>query len=116
MKSTISCDVEISISMDGMETVEPVPECLQEAFLCPPSRHTRGTRENDVILPKRYAQLISGDTDDVEMVKPRNSSDDKLTDREQDIGKALDWIKQEIVSMFGWMVVINAIWLYLLLY
>lgn len=99
MKPTSTCDVEISITMDGMETVEPVPECLQEAFLSNSPRDTWKMMENHVILPKRFAQHISNNTDSQKSEIQRVTADDKMTDRERDIGTALSWIKQEIVSI-----------------
>lgn len=97
MKSTSSCDVEISVTVNGMETVEPVPECLQDVFLCHSLQGTCKTRENRVSLPKRYAQLLSGTTAD-EKAEERETITDKMSERERDIGTALDWIKQELVS------------------
>lgn len=108
MKPTSSCDVEISFTMDGMETVEPVPECLQEMFLSNTLCDTCPAKQNDVILPERYAQLISTCSECEKERKQQKFAEDKISDRERDLGTALDWIKQEIVSRHIVKIIITA--------
>ena len=93
MKSSGTCEVEISITaMDGEETVEPVPECLQGAVMT-----TQGDCEPEpkelVMLPLRFTQMINCRNCDKQRIG------DNLSDREKDIQTALKWIKQEIVSI-----------------
>ena len=91
MKSRSQCEVEISITMDGEETVEPVPECLQGAVMPAPGLSDSNSEEQ-VTLPLRYVQLMNCADCDKQRVG------DKLSDREKDLHTALKWIKQEIVS------------------
>ena len=93
MKSSSKCEVEISIIMDGEETVEPIPECLQGAVMATPGDTESHPGEN-VTLPLRYTQMIN--CTDCE----KQRIGDKLSDREKDLHTALKWIKQEIVSWF----------------
>ena len=86
MKSSSTCEVEISITaMDGEESVEPVPECLQGAV-----RATSGDSGSEpqelVTLPLRFTQMIN--CTDCE----KQRIGDNLSDRERDIGTALMWI------------------------
>lgn len=92
MKSRSQCEVEISITMDGEETVEPVPECLQGAVM-PAPELSDSNSEEQVTLPLRYVQLMNCADCDKQRVG------DKLSDREKDLHTALKWIKQEIILM-----------------
>ena len=93
MKSSSSCAVEISITaMDGEETVEPVPECLQGAVLATPG--DSGSEPQELVkLPLRFTQMINCTDCDKQRLG------DNLSDREKDIHTALKWIRQEIVSI-----------------
>ncbi|XP_053395079.1 uncharacterized protein LOC123524204 [Mercenaria mercenaria] len=99
MKSCGRCDVEISVTFDGMETVEPVPECLQEAFLSSSPTDTGTSQQNHVTLPSRYAQWINNCTDAEKQQISRDLAEEKPLKREKDLSTALEWIKQEMVIM-----------------
>lgn len=92
MKSSSTCEVEISITMDGEETVESVPECLQGAVLSTPGDAKPETQEH-VTLPLRYTQMLNCTDCEKQRVG------DNMLDREKDLHTALKWIKQEIMLM-----------------
>ena len=78
--------------MDGEETVEPVPECLQGTVLATPGDYGPEPQEL-VTLPLRFTQMIN--CRDYE----KQRIGDNISDREKDIHTALKWIRQEIVSI-----------------
>ena len=100
MKSSGKCDVEISVTFDGMETVEPVPECLQEAFLSSSPTEREKSQQNHVTLPNRYAQWVSNFTDVEKQKVIHEMATETPLEREKDLGTALQWIKQEMVRIF----------------
>jgi hypothetical protein len=100
MKSCGKCDVEISVTFDGLETVEPVPECLQEAFLSSSPTETGTSQQNHVTLPNRYAQWVNNFTDAEKQEINVDMATETTREREKDLGTALQWIKQEMVSSF----------------
>ena len=96
MKSSTKCDVEISITLDGEETVEPVPECLQGAFIS--SVHQPlPVLNNHVTLPLRYTQFVNNCTDVEEQKIGKEIENEEPGQRERDLSTALRWIKQEMV-------------------
>lgn len=97
MKSSSKCEVEISITLDGEELIEPVPTCLQGAFL--PSGSDVEKLVNDVILPPRYTQWVNNCTDTEKQKISDYLKQESILDRERDLGTALKWIKQEMVLM-----------------
>ena len=100
MMSSSTCEVEISITdMDGEETTEPVPECLQGAVMTNPGDSVPEPEEF-VVLPPRFTKMIN--CTDCEKL----GFGDNLLDREKDIHTALKWIRQEIVSSMNAMVLI----------
>ena len=97
MKSSSICEVEISITtMEGEETVEPVPECLQGAVMATPV-HCRPEPKELITLPLRFTQMINCRDCDKQRIG------DSLSDRENDIHTALKWIRQEIVSIIRYL-------------
>lgn len=97
MKSSGKCDVEISVTFDGLETVEPIPECLQEAFLSSSPSDSGTSLENHVTLPVRYAHWVSNCTDAEKQEISRELAEEREFRREEDLSTALKWIKQEMV-------------------
>ena len=97
MKSSLKCDVEISITVDGEETVEHIPECLQGAFMCT-SDDVICKCENDVSLPLRYTRFVNNCTDQDKVDIGKKLETETQSDREQDLHTALEWIKQEMVG------------------
>lgn len=102
MKSGGKCDVEISVTFDGMETVEAVPECLQEAFLSSSLTDTGSSLlHNHVMLPDRYAQWVDNCTDAKKQQIGKDLVGEEPVDRERDINTAIAWIQQEMVTSFN---------------
>lgn len=99
MKSSGKCDVEISVTFDGLETVESIPECLQEAFLSSSPSDIGTSLENHVTLPIRYAQWVSNCTDSEKQEISRELAEERQFQREEDLSTALKWIKQEMVRL-----------------
>ncbi|KAL4235973.1 hypothetical protein ACF0H5_004361 [Mactra antiquata] len=99
METNGKCDVEISITLDGLETVETVPECLQEVFLCSSPTEEENKAQNHVTLPNRYAQWVNNWPHAQHQQNGDVKCEEKLGDREKDLGTALRWIKQEMVIM-----------------
>ncbi|WAR23200.1 hypothetical protein MAR_036869 [Mya arenaria] len=100
MQNAVSkCAVEISITFDGTETVEPVPECLQDVFLNNSLNEVETQLENHIVLPKRYAQTTSNCTDAANTEIWRENENCRLEDRERDLSTALEWIKEEMKIM-----------------
>ena len=99
MKSGSKCDVEISITFDGTETIEPVPACLQDVFLSSSPTEPGTSLENRVTLPQRYVQTSGSRRDEDKSGFRQENEMSQLQDRERDIGIALEWIKQEMVRI-----------------
>ena len=93
MKSSSRCEVEISITaMDGEETVESVPVCLQGGVLATPG--DSGSKPQELVkLPLRFTQMMNYTDCDKQRLG------DNISDRQNDIHTALKWIIQEIVSI-----------------
>ncbi|KAH3829064.1 hypothetical protein DPMN_131052 [Dreissena polymorpha] len=96
MKSSM-CDVELHFSVDGTETVEPVPECLKDVFLTGKADGFNTKIQNNVTLPKRYAKSLSVPSAPEGTSTESGKADDNYN-RARDMRTAIEWIKQEIVS------------------
>lgn len=97
MKSSM-CDVEIRFSVDGTETVEPVPECLKDVFLTGKADGFNTNIQNNVTLPKRYAKSLSVPSAPEGTSTESGKADDNYN-RARDMRTAIEWIKQEIAVM-----------------
>ncbi|KAK3599810.1 hypothetical protein CHS0354_022375 [Potamilus streckersoni] len=95
MKSCVSNDVGISITLTNNDPVEHMPAFLQSAILADETEDSVvPLPAESVILPERYQKCLDSNCK-MHVVK----NEDNAKDREKDLDTALKWIKQEMILM-----------------
>ncbi|KAL3868786.1 hypothetical protein ACJMK2_041547 [Sinanodonta woodiana] len=95
MKSCVSYDVGISITLTNDDPVEHMPAFLQSAILADETDDNAAQLPSEsVTLPERYQKCLDNNCK-MHVVK----TEDNDKDREKDLETALKWIKQEMMLM-----------------